>query len=186
MQIQTFQTKLQNTVPRHCSLQATTNFPLLLQINEAVFKISFATHLVYLPPPLPATPPTATHPSFASFLLPSRIQRSRSLPLPPASGIASSLCLLCPVWFCFKLVLGLLVPGPLSKVTLKHEYFVYISKTSLYTTFRMYPSGRWLLKILMFALLVTREIATYSCPCGKRPETANICWVCCWYWYQTY
>jgi hypothetical protein len=38
----------------------------------------------------------------------------------------------------------------------------YISKTSLYTTFRMYPSEPWLLKILMFALLVTREIATYS------------------------
>jgi len=38
----------------------------------------------------------------------------------------------------------------------------YISKTSLYTTFRMYPLGPWLLKILMFTLLVTREIATYS------------------------
>jgi hypothetical protein len=38
----------------------------------------------------------------------------------------------------------------------------YISKTSLYTTFRMYPSRPWPLKILMFALLVTREIATYS------------------------
>jgi hypothetical protein len=38
----------------------------------------------------------------------------------------------------------------------------YISKTSLYTTFRMYPSGPWLLKILMFALLVTHEITTYS------------------------
>jgi hypothetical protein len=37
----------------------------------------------------------------------------------------------------------------------------YISKSSLHTTFRMYPSGPWLLKILMFALLVTREIATY-------------------------
>jgi hypothetical protein len=36
------------------------------------------------------------------------------------------------------------------------------SKTSLYTTFCMYPSGPWPLKILMFALLVTREIATYS------------------------
>ncbi len=38
----------------------------------------------------------------------------------------------------------------------------YISKTSLYITFRMYSSGPWPLKILMFALLVTREIATYS------------------------
>ncbi len=38
----------------------------------------------------------------------------------------------------------------------------YISKTSLYSTLRMYPSEPWLLKILMFALLVTREIATYS------------------------
>ncbi len=35
----------------------------------------------------------------------------------------------------------------------------YISKTSLYMTFRMYPLGPWLLKILMFALLVTCEIA---------------------------
>ncbi len=40
----------------------------------------------------------------------------------------------------------------------------YISKTSLHTTFRMYPLGPLLLKILMFALLVTREIATYSWP----------------------
>ncbi len=40
----------------------------------------------------------------------------------------------------------------------------YISKTSLHTTFPMYPSGPWLLKILMFALLVTCEVATYSWP----------------------
>ncbi len=33
----------------------------------------------------------------------------------------------------------------------------YIFKTSLYITFRMYSSGPWPLKILMFALLVTRE-----------------------------
>jgi hypothetical protein len=33
----------------------------------------------------------------------------------------------------------------------------YISKTSLYITFHMYPSAPWLLKILMFALLVTRD-----------------------------
>jgi hypothetical protein len=32
----------------------------------------------------------------------------------------------------------------------------------LYTTFCMYSLGPWLLKILMFALLVTREIATYN------------------------
>jgi hypothetical protein len=38
----------------------------------------------------------------------------------------------------------------------------YMSKTSLYTTFRMYLSGPWPLKILMFTLLVTREITTYS------------------------
>ncbi len=38
----------------------------------------------------------------------------------------------------------------------------YISKTSLYTTFRMYSLGPWPPKILMFALLVTCEIATYS------------------------
>jgi hypothetical protein len=38
----------------------------------------------------------------------------------------------------------------------------YISKTSLYTTFRMYSSRPWPLKILTFALLVTREIATYN------------------------
>ncbi len=46
----------------------------------------------------------------------------------------------------------------------------YISKTSLYTTFRMYPWGPWLLKILMFALLVTREIATYSWPWEKTRD----------------
>jgi hypothetical protein len=50
----------------------------------------------------------------------------------------------------------------------------YISETSLYTTFCMYPWGPWPLKILMFALVVTREIATPSWSC----------WVCCWYWYQ--
>jgi len=38
------------------------------------------------------------------------------------------------------------------------------SKTFLYMTFRMYPSRPWLLKILMFALLVTHEITTYSWP----------------------
>jgi hypothetical protein len=43
----------------------------------------------------------------------------------------------------------------------------YISKTSLYTTFCKYPSGPWPLKILMFALLVTREIATSSWPWEK-------------------
>jgi len=43
----------------------------------------------------------------------------------------------------------------------------YISKTSLYSTFPMYSLGPWPLKILMFTLLVTREIAPYS-----------------WYWYQ--
>jgi len=35
----------------------------------------------------------------------------------------------------------------------------YISKTSLYTTFCMYSLGPWPLKILMFALLVTCEVA---------------------------
>jgi hypothetical protein len=48
--------------------------------------------------------------------------------------------------------------GTYNKITITN----YISKTSLYTTFRMYPSGPWPLKILMFALLVTCEIATYS------------------------
>ncbi len=43
----------------------------------------------------------------------------------------------------------------------------YISKTSLCITFRMYSSGPWPLKILMFALLVTREITTWL-------ETTNI------------
>jgi hypothetical protein len=38
----------------------------------------------------------------------------------------------------------------------------YISKTSLYITFHMYSLGPWLLKILMFALLMTHEMATYS------------------------
>ncbi len=46
-----------------------------------------------------------------------------------------------------------------------------IFKTSLYTTFRMYPSGPWLLKILMFALLMTGEIATYSWPWEKIEDS---------------
>jgi hypothetical protein len=46
----------------------------------------------------------------------------------------------------------------------------YISKTSLYTTFRIYPSGPWPLKILIFALLVTREITTYSWPWEKTGD----------------
>jgi hypothetical protein len=46
----------------------------------------------------------------------------------------------------------------ITKITITN----YISKTFLYVTFRMYPSRTWALKILMFALLVTREIATYS------------------------
>jgi hypothetical protein len=49
-----------------------------------------------------------------------------------------------------------------------YNYKLTFSKP-LYTTFRMYSSGLWPLKILMFALLVTREIATYS-----------------WYWYQNF
>jgi hypothetical protein len=48
--------------------------------------------------------------------------------------------------------------GTYYKITITN----YISKTFLYTTFRMYPFGPWLLKILMFALLVTCEIVTYS------------------------
>ncbi len=39
---------------------------------------------------------------------------------------------------------------------------IHITKLHLQTTFRMYPSGPRPLKILMFALLVTREMATYS------------------------
>ncbi len=40
----------------------------------------------------------------------------------------------------------------------------YISKTSLYSTFHMYPSIPWPMKILMFALLVTHEGgAIYFC-----------------------
>jgi hypothetical protein len=54
----------------------------------------------------------------------------------------------------------------ISKTSLYTTFRMYplgpISKTSLYTTFRMYPLGPWPLKILMFALLVTREIVTYS------------------------
>ncbi len=46
----------------------------------------------------------------------------------------------------------------------------YISKTSLYTTFRMFSSWPWPLKILMFALLVTREIATHSWPWEKTDD----------------
>jgi hypothetical protein len=51
----------------------------------------------------------------------------------------------------------------------------------------MYPSGPWSLKILMFALLVTREIATYSWPWektedGKYPQCCSMsdldfCWL---------
>ncbi len=54
----------------------------------------------------------------------------------------------------------------------------------------MYLSGPWPLKILMFALLVTREIATYSWH-ANRPKTTNIpqrCWMfnldSCWLWPQ--
>ncbi len=55
--------KLPTLFPRHCSrLQATTNFQFYCKSMRR-FSNSFATHLVYLPPPLPATPPKATHPS---------------------------------------------------------------------------------------------------------------------------
>ncbi len=47
--------------------------------------------------------------------------------------------------------------GTYYKITITN----YIFKTSLYTTFCMYSLGPWLLKILMSALFVTREIATY-------------------------
>jgi hypothetical protein len=48
----------------------------------------------------------------------------------------------------------------------------YISKTSLYAMFRMYSLGPWQLKkILMFALLVTSEIATYSWPWDKTRDS---------------
>jgi hypothetical protein len=49
-----------------------------------------------------------------------------------------------------------------------------VSKTSLHTTFRMYPSRPWLLKILMFALLVTCEIANIQLTIVKdqRPRPA--------------
>jgi hypothetical protein len=43
--------------------------------------------------------------------------------------------------------------GTYYKITITN----YISKTSLYTTFRMYPLVPWPLKILMFALLVTHH-----------------------------
>jgi hypothetical protein len=48
----------------------------------------------------------------------------------------------------------------ITKLTIHITITNYISKTSLYTTFHMYLLGPWLLKILMFALLVTHEIAT--------------------------
>jgi hypothetical protein len=47
-----------------------------------------------------------------------------------------------------------LVPNAQLCVYLTVHITNYISKTSLYTTFRMYSSGPWLLKILMFAPLV--------------------------------
>ncbi len=54
----------------------------------------------------------------------------------------------------------------------------YIFKTSLYTTFRTYPWGPWPLKILMFALLVTHEIATYTWPWEKTGESFFRCtWI---------
>ncbi len=46
----------------------------------------------------------------------------------------------------------------------------YIFKTCLCTTFHMYPSRPWLLKVSMFALLLTREIATYSWPWEKTGD----------------
>lgn len=60
------------------------------------FQNSFATHLVCLPPPLPATPPTATHPSLLCFLLPSRIKGRarfpfRQLPASPPRSAFSAL-----------------------------------------------------------------------------------------------
>ncbi len=58
------------------------------------------------------------------------------------------------------------VDGTYYKITTTN----YISKTSLYTTFRMYSSGPWLLKILMFELLVTHEITTYSWPWWKTGD----------------
>jgi len=50
--------------------------------------------------------------------------------------------------------------GTYYKITITN----YIFKTSLYMTFCMYLWGPWPLKILMFAPLVTREIATYNWP----------------------
>jgi hypothetical protein len=47
----------------------------------------------------------------------------------------------------------------------------YICKTSSYTTFRMHPSGPWPLKILMFALLLTCEIATKNWPREKTGDS---------------
>jgi len=69
MQIQTFQTELPTLFHgiAPSKLQTNFQFPVLLQINEGGFEILLQlTHLVCLPPPLPATPPTATHPSLAS------------------------------------------------------------------------------------------------------------------------
>jgi hypothetical protein len=56
--------------------------------------------------------------------------------------------------------------GTYYKITTRN----YISKTSLYTTFHMYPLGPWPLKILMFALLVTCEITTYNWPWEKTGD----------------
>jgi hypothetical protein len=53
----------------------------------------------------------------------------------------------------------------------------YISKTSLYITFRMYSSRPWLLKILMFALLVTREIATYNMRLWRSRADFDVSWL---------
>jgi hypothetical protein len=68
------------------------------------------------------------------------------------SGLANIICIYVCVCVCVYLMVHI------TKLQLQTTFF----KTSLYTTFRMYPSGPWPLKILMFARLVTCEIAPYS------------------------
>ncbi len=57
---------------------------------------------------------------------------------------------------------------------------VHITKLQLQTSFPCIH-GRWKSWCLNCLWPVREQhIADH----GKKPETANICWVCCWYWYQ--
>jgi hypothetical protein len=52
-----------------------------------------------------------------------------------------------------------------------YNYKLHFQNLSIYITFCTYPWGPWPLKILMFALLVTHRIATYSRPWEKTGDS---------------